>query len=147
YHSQLSFAFPQVQDYKLSIIQELLSNYDLDGLFLDWIRTGDVRDNPQTDSQGIANSGYEFPNFEAFKKQFNTDAHAIPNSDPRWIAIRAQPQTIFMRRVRELTSLSKRNIPIAVLVAHPWHYRGLGDKIDGNLRGLLLDLPTWSREY
>jgi hypothetical protein len=32
------------------------------------------------------------------------------------------------------------------MVAHPWHYRGLQDKIDGNLRGLLLDVATWARE-
>src|SRR5580765_7457848 len=32
YHSQMSFAFPQVMEYKLGIIKELLA-YDLDGLF------------------------------------------------------------------------------------------------------------------
>src|SRR5688500_3373007 len=53
YHSQLSFAFPKVHEYKLAVLQELLSNYKLDGFFLDWIRTGDVRDNPQNDPNGI----------------------------------------------------------------------------------------------
>src|SRR5205807_408948 len=43
YRSQLSFAFPEVRKYKLAILEELLTNYPLDGLFLDWIRTGDVR--------------------------------------------------------------------------------------------------------
>jgi hypothetical protein len=33
-----------------------------------------------------------------------------------------------------------------VMVAHPWHYRGELDKIDGNLRGLLLDVNTWAKE-
>jgi hypothetical protein len=32
------------------------------------------------------------------------------------------------------------------MVGHPWHYRGAMDKIDGNLRGLLLDVNTWARE-
>jgi hypothetical protein len=32
------------------------------------------------------------------------------------------------------------------MVAHPWHYRGLMDKIDGNLRGLLLDVKTWATD-
>ena len=32
------------------------------------------------------------------------------------------------------------------MVGHPWHYRGMLDQIDGNLRGLLLDVPTWARE-
>ncbi|MEO6435615.1 MAG: hypothetical protein ABIP55_07615, partial [Tepidisphaeraceae bacterium] len=29
---------------------------------------------------------------------------------------------------------------------HPWHYRGAQDKIDGSLRGLLLDVKTWAAE-
>jgi hypothetical protein len=32
------------------------------------------------------------------------------------------------------------------MVGHPWHYRGLVDRIDGNLRGLLLDVKTWADE-
>lgn len=144
YHSQLSFAFPEVRDHKLSILKELLASYDLDGLFLDWIRTGDVRDNPQTDPEGIANSGYEAPNLDSFKSQYHVDPHTLPNSDPRWIATRALPQTLFMRSVKDLAT--KHNKPVSVLVAHPWHYRGFNDKIAGNLPGLLLDLPAWSRE-
>ena len=57
YRSQLSFAFAQVRRYKLAILKELLANYRLDGIFLDWIRTGDVRDNPQNDAEGVADYG------------------------------------------------------------------------------------------
>lgn len=146
YHSQMSFAFPDVRGYKLSILSELLSTYDLDGLFLDWIRTGDVRDNPQTDPAGVADSGYESPNVEAFKRQYDIDPHTLPNADDRWLRTRALPQTMFMRQVKKLVSNRPKRIPVTTLVAHPWHYRGLGDKIDGNLRGLLLDLRTWARE-
>jgi len=32
------------------------------------------------------------------------------------------------------------------MVGHPWHYRGELNKIDGNLRGLLLDVSSWARE-
>jgi hypothetical protein len=145
YHSQLSFAFPQVREYKLGLIDELL-NYDIDGLFLDWIRTGDVRDNPQTDADGVANSGYEQPNIDAFKAKYNVDPHDIPNGDDRWVRLRALPQTLFMRAVRERVKKHTKKIPIAVMVGHPWHYRGLMDPIDGNLRGLLLDVTTWTNE-
>jgi hypothetical protein len=145
YRSQLSFAFPEVREYKLGLIRELLE-YDLDGLFLDWIRTGDVRDNPQTDPQGIANSGYESPNIVGFKLKFDLDPQDVANSDERWVRLRAEPQTIFMRSVRELTSKQPKKVPVAVMVGHPWHYRGLQDPIDGNLRGLLLDVATWANE-
>src|SRR6202012_3882919 len=75
YHSQLSFAFKEVRDYKLSLIQELLDSYPLDGLFLDWIRTGDVRDNPKTDPAGVADSGYEALLIKAFHDKFGVDPH------------------------------------------------------------------------
>lgn len=146
YHSQLSLAFEEVRKYKLAILKELLDNYAIDGIFLDWIRTGDVRDNPQTDSAGEADSGYETPPIETFRKRFGMDPHDIPNGDDRWVRVRAVPQTIFMRAVRELTRKYNRSLPISILVAHPWHYRGLMDPIDGNLRGLLLDVETWARE-
>jgi hypothetical protein len=146
YHSQLSFAFPEVRAYKLAILDELLKNYDLDGVFLDWIRTGDVRDNPQTDAQGVADSGYEAPLIEAFKAKFGVDAHEVANGDERWVRLRAEPQTAFMREVRKRVDQQKRKVPLSVMVAHPWHYRGMLDKIDGSLRGLLLDVATWARE-
>ena len=146
YFSQLSFAFPAVRKYKLAVLKELLRNYPIDGLFLDWIRTGDVRDNPQTDARGVADSGYEDPLIAQCKSTFGFDPHELPNGDERWVRLRAQPQTEFMRAARKLARSQKRPIPVAVMVGHPWHYRGLMDKIDGNLRGLLLDVNTWARE-
>jgi hypothetical protein len=145
YHSQMSFAFPEMRRYKLGIIEELLA-YDIDGLFLDWIRTGDVRDNPQTDAKGVANSGYEQPLIAAFKEKHGVDPHDVPNDDERWVRVRAEPQTLFMRDARKLVNAAKKKSSLAVMVGHPWHYRGMGDKIDGNLRGLLLDVKTWARE-
>jgi hypothetical protein len=146
YRSQLSFAFPEVRAYKLAILQELMGNYRLDGLFLDWIRTGDVRDNPQTDAEGVADSGYEAPLVEACRKSFGSDPHGVPNGDPRWVTVRAEPQTLFMREVHKLVSGHDPKLPVALMVGHPWHYRGEQDKIDGNLRGLLLDVGAWARE-
>lgn len=145
YHSQLSFAFPEVRAYKLALLNELLT-YNIDGLFLDWIRTGDIRDNPQTDAKGIATSGYEAPNIAAFKSKYGADPHEVANDDDRWLRVRAEPQTLFMRTVRELVNKQPKRVPIAVMVGHPWHYRGLQDPIDGNLRGLLLDVATWANE-
>ena len=146
YYSQLSFAFPEVRKYKLAILKELLRKYPIDGLFLDWIRTGDVRDNPQTDADGVADNGYEKPLMEKFKSAFGMDPRELPNGDERWVRLRAEPQTEFMRAARKLARSQKRPVPVAVMVGHPWHYRGMMDKIDGNLRGLLLDVNAWARE-
>ena len=146
YHSQLSFAFPEVMEYKLAIVREILTNYAVDGLLLDWIRTGDVRDNPQTDADGVANHGYEEPLIQGFKTRYGIDPRELPNNDERWVRFRAEPHSEFMRGVRRLSADIRPGTPVAVLVAHPWCYRGNRDKIDGNLRGLLLDVATWARE-
>ena len=143
YHSQLSFSFPEVRKYKLKLLKELL-DYDLDGIFLDWIRTGDVRDNPQNDAEGVADYGYEKPNADKYRKRFGKDPFSVPNGDDAWVRLRAEPQTEFMREASKL--IRKHKLPVAVMVGHPWHYRGLQDKIDGNLRGLLLDVNTWAQE-
>lgn len=145
YRSQLSFAFPQVMDYKLGIIREVLA-YELDGLLIDWLRTGDVRDNPQTDDHGVANYGYERPTVEAFRRKHGVDPLTIPNDDPRWVQFRAEPRTDFMRQLRKLAHARNKPLPIAVLTANPWCYRGAGDPIAGNLKGLLIDVATWARQ-
>ena len=146
YRSQQSFAFDDVMRYKLAVVDEILRGYDVDGLFLDWIRTGDVRDNPQTDAEGVADHGYEQPLLDAFRTRYGIDPLTLPNGDERWLRLRAEPHTEFLRRVRALTRSRPRRIPIAAMVAHPWCYRGMRNRIDGNLRGLLLDVTTWARE-
>ncbi|MBO9607288.1 MAG: family 10 glycosylhydrolase [Paenibacillaceae bacterium] len=159
FHSQLSFAFPEVRAYKLALVKEMLA-YDIDGLFLDWIRTGDVSDNPQNDEAGVADYGYEQPNMARFREQYGEDPFAVDNGDERWVRCRAEPITRFMREVKELVGGHAKPLPLAVMVQHPWSYRGVlpgmsenwkllrmgGNRIDGALNGLLCDIRTWARE-
>lgn len=145
YRSQMSFAFPEVMDYKVALVEEILS-YGVDGIFLDWMRTGDVRDDPQNDSDGAADRGYERPLVKSFQEKYGEDPFEISNCDERWVQHRCEPHTEFMRRIRELTSRLERPVPIAAMVYHPWARRGLGHRIDGNFRGMHLDLRTWARE-
>ena len=145
YHSQLSFAYPEVRKYKLAIIKEVLNTYDVDGVFIDWIRTGDVRD-PQVDAGGVADYGYEDILVDGFKAEYKIDPRSIPNDDGRWVRYRAEPQTEFMRAVRKLTNSKRPKLPVAVLVQHPWSYRGDNPKYADNLRGLLLDVETWAKD-
>ncbi len=147
YNSQLSFAFPQVRAYKLTLLREILA-YRPDGIFFDWIRTGDVRDNPQTDSDGVANYGYETPNLERFRARYGVDAREVPNADERWVDVRAWPQTQFMREARAIIRQSNPAIPVSVMVHHPWAYRGAPDDTPyaDSRRGLLCDVKAWARE-
>lgn len=145
YHSQLSFAYREANEYRLEMIRETIENYDVDGVFLDWIRTGDTRDNPQNDPEGVADYGYETPLVEGFKAEYGIDPHDLSNGDPRWVKYRAEPQTEFMRSARKLMKSTKPDLPLAVMVNHPWSKRNRY-WIDGNLRGMLLDVRTWARE-
>jgi hypothetical protein len=147
FRSQQSFAFVAVRDYKLGLLEEVLA-YEPDGVLLDWIRTGDVRDNPQTDADGVAIHGYERPNVEQFRDSFHADPTAVPNGDERWVRIRAEPQTGFMRRARELIRRKCPGAVVTALVQHPWGYRGGPDdtRYRDNLHGLLIDLRTWGNE-
>lgn len=146
YHSQQSFAFEKVREYKLGLIREVLEKYDIDGFFLDWIRTGDVRDDPQNDADGVADFGYEEPLVTSFQEQYGISPYDIPNGDDRWVRWRAEPQTEFMRGVRRLMKATRPELPLTVMGQHPWSYRGNRHGIAGNLRGLLLDTKTWARE-
>ena len=62
-----------------ALLRELLA-YEIDGIFFDWIRTGDVRDNPQTDANGVADSGYEPPLVDKFKAQPDVLTKALEHS-------------------------------------------------------------------
>ena len=131
--------------YKLGIIQEVLDTYPVDGIFLDWIRTGDVRD-PQVDSSGVADYGYERILLDGFKTEYGIDPQSIPNHDMRWVKYRAEPQTEFMRSVRKLANSKSPKLPVAVMVQHPWSYRGDNPQYADNLQGLLLDVKAWASE-
>lgn len=147
YNSQLSFAFPQVREYKLELLREILA-YGPDGVFFDWIRTGDIRDNPQTDPDGVANYGYEAPNLERFRELYGVDATEVPNGDDRWVAVRAEPQTVFMREACALIRAANPDMVISAMVQHPWGYRGAPDDTPyaDSRRGLLVDVRQWARE-
>lgn len=147
FRSQQSFAFPKVRAYKLALLKEVIS-YHPDGIFFDWIRTGDTRDNPQTDADGVALHGYEAPNVAAFRKAYGVDPQSVPNADLRWVRVRAEPQTIFMREAAGLIRKTDARMPITVLVQHPWGYRGAptDTPYKDSLSGLLLDVGQWAAE-
>ena len=147
YRSQQSFAFDEVRRYKLALLDEILA-YEPDGVFLDWIRTGDVRDNPHTDGDGVALHGYEAPNIQRFATLHGVDPHEVANDDERWVAVRCEPQTLFMQQAHQAIKTRNPEIVISVMVQHPWSYRGAPDDTPyaGSKQGLLCDVRTWAQE-
>jgi hypothetical protein len=145
YNSQLSFGFEAVREYKLGLLKEILA-YDIDGVFFDWIRTGDLRNEPQATPDGTADFGYEKPLVEEFEKKYSIKPTEVPNDDERWVRLRAAPQTEFMRLAHDLIKAKDHSLPISVMGQHPWSFRGETPRINGNLNGLLLDFHEWARE-
>ncbi len=145
YNAQLSFAFDEVQSYKLGIVKEVL-RYDVDGIFFDWMRTGDIRNGPQVTPDGTADFGYERPLVDGFKAKYKTDPSTLPNDDERWVQFRCEPQTKFMQAAHRLIKRKHAALPIAMMGHHPWSYRGDGTtRINGNRNGLLLDVARWAK--
>jgi uncharacterized lipoprotein YddW (UPF0748 family) len=147
FRSQQSFAFAKVREYKLGLVKEVVA-YKPDGIFFDWIRTGDVRDNPHTDADGVAIYGYEAPNVEAFRAKYAMDPKELPNGHEQWVRIRAEPQTVFMREAHGLIRQQAKRMVISAMVHNPWGYRGspTDTPYKDNLSGLLLDTRTWAKE-
>lgn len=145
YNSQLSFAFPEVRDYKLALVKEILA-YDVDGFFFDWMRTGDLRNGPQADKAGTADYGYEKPLVESFLKKHGRNPREIPNDDETWVQFRCEPQSLFMKEAHRLIKKKCKSLPIAMMGHHPWSFRGDGTaRLNGNKNGLLLDVANWAK--
>lgn len=86
-----SYAFPEVQEFMLSLIGEVIENFDIDGVDLGWIR-------------GPQFVGYETPFVEDFRKEYGVDPRTLDANDMRAQRLRAGYLTDFVRRVRRLVN-------------------------------------------
>jgi hypothetical protein len=88
----LSFAYPEVAEYRLALMRELLS-FGVDGIFL--VACG----NPV---------GYEAPVAESFQRQYGVDPKTIGEYDPRWTRHQGRYFTGFVHRVHALIRQEER---------------------------------------
>jgi len=87
---------PEVQDYTAKVLMEIVSNYDIDGLHLDYIRY------PGRDW------GYSEVAVARFNQEKGRSGKPDPN-DPAWLDWRREQVTAFVRRVyREATALKPK---------------------------------------
>ena len=105
-----SYAFPEVQDYVLSLIREVAERFDIDGVNLGWIR-------------GPQFVGYEAPVIEDFKKEYGEDPRKLDDNEERVQRLRAKYVTEFVRKVRqllnELGSKRRRRFELSAWVYSP----------------------------
>jgi len=105
-------ASPLVRAYRIAVILEALSQYPVDGIQLDFIRwPGGGPDLLNSASPW----GYEEPMLSCFRKQYNlADDYAPSPDDPRFIQVRADMITLFIKELREALAQNNIDLPIGV---------------------------------
>lgn len=142
--TNMSWAYPEVMEYKLATIRELL-RYDVKGILLDLVRQHCFRSGSQLlDEQGVCRALYEPPIVNAFRTKTGRDPFAIPNDDPEWMRFRADGNTDYVRRVRQLIRDTKPGVQLGVMVRGIGHG---GTQHRGDpYRECLLDVSGWAKE-
>ncbi len=128
----LDFWFPEVRDYKLSIIRELLEK-PASRLLLDMVRRNGQ---PSADAEGHYHYGFHPGKIAAFRKETGLDALSLCPGTPEWalwIDFNARPLTAFVREAAALAKAAGR--PLDLLV---W-------PVDQR-EWLAFDLPALARE-
>ena len=142
--TNMSFAYPEVMEYKLATIRELLA-YDVKGILLDLVRQHCFKPGSQLlDDHGVCRAMYEPPIVEAFRRKTGRDAMAIPNDDEAWMRFRADCNTAYIRRVRELIHAVKPGVQLGVMVRGIGH--GGAQHRGDPYRECLLDVSGWAKE-
>ncbi len=129
-------ANPEVQNFLIKLLEEIICKYSPDGINLDYIRY------PQAISPDIAgyeNStwGYTSYSREGFKSKYEIDPIELTRKDElwdNWLLFRADRVTDFVRRASELCR--SKNVPITTVI-FPNHKNALVTKMQ--------DWKSWSQ--
>ncbi|MDP3073328.1 MAG: hypothetical protein Q8N18_23760 [Opitutaceae bacterium] len=129
--TKLSYAFAEVRAHKLAHLREAALR-DIDGLHLDFLRHPPF-------------FGYDEPLVHAFREKHGLDPRTLPATDARWIALRAEVMTGFVRDVRALLdeagAKKGRRLGLGARIDHR-EYLSLGCDLEAWLREGLLDYVT-----
>ena len=122
--TKFSFAFPEVREFKLAILREVVLQ-EIDGINLDFQRHPEF-------------FGFEEPMARAFKEMYGVESASVPATDPRWIPLRYGFMTSFVRDVRKLLDDAGRL---------KGRHLGLSVRIDWRKYPLWgCDIETWLKE-
>lgn len=120
----LDFWYPEVRDYKLSIIAELLER-PCSRLLLDFLRRNGK---PSADAQGHFRYGYNPEIKDAFRKETGLEIdHIKPGSDEweRWIDFVSAPLTEFVLAAAELARKANVGVDLLVWPVDTRHWKAL----------------------
>jgi hypothetical protein len=126
--TRLSFAYPEVREFKLSILREAVER-DIDGINLDFLR------HPTFFS-------FEEAMLTAFEKEYGEDGQKVAADDSRWELLRGRFMTEFVRETRRILDAAgeKKGKQLGLSVRIDWQkFRGWGCDIESWLKEGLLD--------
>jgi hypothetical protein len=128
-----SYAYPEVQQLMLDLINDSCQKIDADGINLCFVR-------------GPHFLQFEKPVLDAFQSEYGTDPLTLPEDDPRFGLVRAKIMTRFIRNVRkQLDAVEKKkgshlNLSVWVWPSEQNVWLGKHPLDEG------LDVKTWLRE-
>lgn len=132
----VSLAYPGARAAKIAVVMDLINNYDVDGVMLDYCR---YPENSHSEKTKYGFYGYDQPLIDACKTIYGFDPREVPIDSPLWNIfnrMRAETVTAFVREFREAVRASGRDIRIG----------GFGDTIyDLETRSCGRDVPAWAR--
>lgn len=155
--SKVSFAYPEVQRYKMDLVLEQAA-YGVDDVCLDFFRENQtyqarheqLTPKQEVDKSGVCIYGYEPAIVDAYHKEYGIDPHTVSNDDDGWIRFRARFLTSFMRDLRE--ELNRRRVTLTAnvrsmeLIQAKFPYWEPEAAPTNSLRGSFVDWPTWVQE-
>lgn len=128
YPGTLDFFFPEVRDYKLKLLDELLER-NVDGVLLDFVRSNAT---PNGDADGVHRFGYNTEIRAAFAEQHGVDPLELPKDDERWLKFKCDYIGGLVRAMK--SRLGERPLSI-MAIPHI-----------NNPRWMCLDLPALTHE-
>jgi hypothetical protein len=128
YEGTADFFFPEVQKYKLALVDEMLER-DIDGILLDFVRCNAT---PNGDPDGYNRFGYNPEIRAAFKSEHGADPLDLSKSDKRWLSFKRAYVSDFVRKIK--SKLGKKPVSIMAI-----------PDVD-NANWLCLDLPNLTRD-
>ncbi len=126
---RLSYAYPEVRQFIISLLTEMTTNYPIDGISLYYCRRPPLFD-------------YELPLVEGFLAEYGEDPRKLKDEDPRWLSYRSRYLTTFMRDLKKslngAATKQGRKKPIGITAVVP------GTERENRYFGM--DLGTWVKE-
>mgnify|MGYP001026688461 CR=1 FL=1 len=136
--ANLSHAYPEINTYKIAILKEIAENYEVDGIYLDFLRFPPY-------------VLYEEPLISGFEKEFGKDPRELSDYNLDWLYYRARYMTEFMRdlrnELREIERKQHRKIELVAQIDCKTVFSSDPEcrRIDNNLI-LGIDIKNWIKE-